>query len=156
MGLRSVTRQPRASSQAQLALRKTLAVGANSVRSGDTVLTLLAVIRLQRQRVAVTAPDNRKTERTLAERRGVERKNGRGQRVHRTPSPLDERCCCGNFPGCGKSRCEGNPNSLVLPFIRTEEMAAIWQRATRGESELVVPKFRARAPKGVVIEIVGG
>src|SRR5437667_300467 len=53
------------------------------------------MIRLKRQRVAVATPDNRKTEGALAERGGVERENGRGQRVHRTASCLNQRCCCG-------------------------------------------------------------
>src|SRR5213082_3870296 len=105
------------------------------------------MIRLKRQRVAVATPDNRKTERTLAERGGVERENGRGQRVHRTASCLNERCCCGDFLLCGKSRCGGNTNSLVLPFIRTEEIAAIRQRAASGESELVVTKLDRKSTR---------
>src|SRR5262249_52352863 len=70
-------------------------------------------------------------------------------------SALDERCCRGDFRLCGKSRCEGHTHSLALRFIGSEEIGVIRQRPAHGESELVVPKLRTRAPKGIVIECTG-
>src|SRR2546425_11377877 len=100
------------------------------------------MIRLKRQRVAVATPDNRKTERTLAERGGGERENGRGQRVHRTASCLNERCCCGDFLLCGKSRCGGNTKSPLLAFIRTEEIAGITEAGAKRGTRIGVSEFR--------------